>query len=42
MISNSFNFVWVLKGSFNKYGWNSDDVFQIGYSNLSKNKAVFK
>ena len=35
MISNSFNFVWVLRGCFNKNGSNFDDVNKIGYSRPS-------
>ena len=32
LISNSFNFVLVSKGCFNKHGCNFDDVSKLGYS----------
>ena len=35
IISNSFNFVWVFKGRFNKYGYNFDNVSKMGYSRSS-------
>ena len=35
IISNSFNFCWVFKDSFNKHGYNFDDVSSNGYSRPS-------
>ena len=33
-VSNFLNFLWVLKGCFDKHGCNFDDVSKIGYTSL--------
>ena len=35
IVSNSFNLFWVLKGFFDKHGYNFDDVSNYGYSRSS-------
>ena len=35
IVSNSFNFLWVFKGCFNKHGSNSDDINKISDSRPS-------
>ena len=42
IISDSFNFLWVFKGFFNRHGCNFDDVSKIGYSRPSYNKVTLK
>ena len=38
----TFNFDWVFKNCFNKYGYNFDDVNKNGYSRSSSNKDILK
>ena len=40
--TNSFNFLWVFKYFFNKYGYNFVDVSKIGYSRPFSNKDIAK
>ena len=42
IISNSFNFFWVFKGCFKKYGSTFDDLSKTDYSSFSWNKGIFK
>ena len=42
IITNSFNFSWVIKDFFKKYGQNLDDVSKTGYPRPSWNNSFLK
>ena len=42
IVSNSFNFFWVLKDFFKRHGYNFDDVSENCYSSPFQNKSILK